>query len=435
MSLWPLQSLSERSFCIYGAGIVAASAYTAIEALYGRVPLFFLVSDSEANGTEENNKQNALDAASNMNGIPIKKLSEWKEQLHRQNGFSDFDFKNSLPEQYLVATPEAHHLAIVEALHALQIEESRIFLLTNERENELMEAYYRGILGHNTVLAVLSRLHAGAHGHSAVGRKQNSSGTDLDSISTKEERSEALNASTAYEQPFLTSAVHVYQAKSHMDRPLLHHFTLPSYIRPIQVGADLTEQTIASLQDNSGENISAKNRNYCELTATYYAWKHSHASYKGICHYRRIFNIGDEQMQRLLQCEAEWDVILPYPTIHYPNLSLQHTRYVKEEDWNAMLQAVRELEPGYLEAYEKSVLCEERGFYNFNMLIAKAAVFDDYCHFLFRILERTEELVTPRGWERADRFAGYLGENLTTIYFLKNREKWKILYAGKAWLT
>ena len=100
-----------------------------------------------------------------------------------------------------------------------------------------------------------------------------------------------------------------------------------------------------------------------------------------------------------------------------------------------MLQALGELEPAYLEAYEKNVTNDERYFFNFNMLIAKAEVFDEYCSFLFRVLERTEELVTPKGWERADRFAGYLGENLTTIYFLKNRERWKIAYAGKIWLT
>lgn len=410
----PLQSLSEHSFCIYGAGIVAASAYTAIEALYGCTPLFFLVSGPES----------ACDRTRDINGIPVITLSEWKMQV----------LCRRLPERYLVATPEAHHLAIVEALHALQIEDDRIFLLTNERENELMEAYYADILGHNTVPAFLSPFNTGAHGYSAAGRKHDGNGAEQDRFSMEEEIEE-WDAATAYERPSLTSVVHVYQAKSHMDRPLLHHFALPSYIRPIQVGADLTEESIADLRDNDGESISAKNRNYCELTATYYAWKHSNAPYKGICHYRRLFDIKEEQMRRLLEREAEWDAILPYPTVHYPNISAQHSRYVRGEDWNAVLRALQELEPAYYKAYEQSILAGERFFYNFNMLLAKSAVFDDYCSFLFRVLERTEQLVTPRGWERADRFAGYLGENLTTIYFLKNRDKWKTLYAGKIWLT
>ena len=189
------------------------------------------------------------------------------------------------------------------------------------------------------------------------------------------------------------------------------------------------------MKDNTGDNISDKNRNYCELTATYYAWKHSNAAYKGICHYRRILDISDMQIQALLEKKQEWDVIMPYPSVQYPDISAQHTRYVKEGDWNAMLQALQETAPEYLEAYEEYVATGGQFFNNFNILIAKAPVFDDYCSFLFRVLRRTEELTTPKGWERADRFAGYLGENLTTIYFIKKREILKIAYAGKLCLT
>ena len=130
----------------------------------------------------------------------------------------------------------------------------------------------------------------------------------------------------------------------------------------------------------------------------------------------------------------KWDVILPYPSVYYPNIDKEHTRYVGESDWRAMLQALRETAPAYLEAYEKGIADGEQFFHNFNMLIARAEVFDDYCNFLFSVLEKTETLTTPRGWERADRFAGYMGENLTTLYFLKNRDKWKMVYAGKRWL-
>ena len=68
-------------------------------------------------------------------------------------------------------------------------------------------------------------------------------------------------------------------------------------------------------------------------------------------------------------------------------------------------------------------------------MIARQDVFDDYCNFLFSVLSRTEELTTPKGWERSDRFAGYLGENLTTLYFMANKDRLKILHAGKIWLT
>ena len=39
---------------------------------------------------------------------------------------------------------------------------------------------------------------------------------------------------------------------------------------PIEVGADLRSRHIEGyIQDNTGDNISAKNKMYCELTAQY----------------------------------------------------------------------------------------------------------------------------------------------------------------------
>ena len=384
----PLQNLFTCPFCIYGAGIVASSAYMAIKTLYQKEPLFFLVSDSNEQIPNE------------IDGIVIKTLSEWTSEVQRMMP------ELEIPQYYLVAAPEEHHDAIEAALYSLKnvaIKAEQIILFTSELENRLMEEYYRRAEGCTTAFSIIAKNH----------------------VHEKNEEEKM-------------PSVQVFQAKSHMDKPLLNQYTSIDsleYLHPIQVGAALTDRKIVDLQDSVGDNISVKNRNYCELTATYYAWKHSHAAFKGICHYRRIFNISDVQMQELMEIEQEWDVILPYPSIHYPNISAQHSRYVKESDWNAMLQALREVAPEYLTAYENGVAEGEQFFYNFNMLIAKAQVFDDYCDFLFRVLERTEELTTPKGWDRADRFVGYLGENLTTIYFLKNCNKWKIAYAGKIWLT
>ncbi len=45
------------------------------------------------------------------------------------------------------------------------------------------------------------------------------------------------------------------------------------YSYPIQVGAALNEVDLGIARDDSGENISERNKNYCELTAYYYAYK------------------------------------------------------------------------------------------------------------------------------------------------------------------
>lgn len=400
-------------FCIYGAGIVATSIYTAIKTLYRKTPLFFLVSDAPEGKPDENPTE--------IDDIPVKRLSEWQCELQRTKGTQD-----AYPVYYLVVVPETHHPAITASLHDLQIDDSRICLFTGELENQFMEAYYSSRSECNTVTGLLD----------TQKRTKCEQAQTLDASGAlgagAEERAVAFRRTVSVSID--KTVLKVFQAKCHVDRPLQKPVQNPSYVYPIQVGADLTDQIISELRDNAGENISYKNRNYCELTAAYYAWKNCQADYKGLCHYRRIFEINDEQAQGLLERRNEWDVILPYPSIHYPDISTQHLRYIGNEDWKAMLQALEETAPDYFTAYQRLVESGEQYFYNFNMLIARAEVFDDYCSFLFSVLERAEELTMPRGWERADRFAGYMGENLTTLYFLKNRDALKIVYAGKKWL-
>ena len=57
---------------------------------------------------------------------------------------------------------------------------------------------------------------------------------------------------------------------------------------PIHVGK-AGQKDIGFIGDDTGENISYKNANYCELTGMYWAWKNLQADYIGLCHYRRYF--------------------------------------------------------------------------------------------------------------------------------------------------
>lgn len=435
------ENIRHSTFCIYGAGIVAASIYTAIKTLYHKTPLFFLISDFAGRGGtlgEEESRIRELD------GIAVKTLTEWRKQMRIQDGVEKPDpsaadtfpaSSSDIPDFYLIATPEIHHASIMDALLALNflsINKSQILLITNKLENELMEKYYSSRQDCTTVHSLLA-------GRMGQGGRKNG---------TRQQTQNDESQRTQYDGMRLP--IQVFQVKSHMDKPLHHKAEVPEtlerrqdtlenrhyqYLYPIQAGAALASQTVADIRDDTGDNISVKNGNYCELTATYHAWKNSNATYKGICHYRRIFDINTEQMQMLLTMETEWDVILPYPSIYYPNLAGEHARYVRESDWDAMLRALEEVAPEYFEAYKELVAKGVRFFYNFNMLIAKAPIFDEYCEFLFKVLERTEEYIVPKEQERADRYAGYLGENLTTIFYLKNRSRLKCIYAGKILLT
>lgn len=63
---------------------------------------------------------------------------------------------------------------------------------------------------------------------------------------------------------------------------------------PIQVGTASTEARYERMEyDNNGDNISAKNSQYCELTAQYWAWKNTENDYYGFFHYRRYMSFAN----------------------------------------------------------------------------------------------------------------------------------------------
>ena len=56
---------------------------------------------------------------------------------------------------------------------------------------------------------------------------------------------------------------------------------------PLFVGRNGKENFGFCSDDSCEDNISSKNRDYCELTGLYWMWKGSDADIIGLCHYRR----------------------------------------------------------------------------------------------------------------------------------------------------
>lgn len=227
-----------------------------------------------------------------------------------------------------------------------------------------------------------------------------------------------------------TADITLYMAKFYKDKALTSAYEIPPYICPVQVGAALCKERVAKLLDNSGDNISEKNVNYSELTALYWIWKNQLPGgadgYYGLVHYRRILELAEGDFCRLSANDI--DVVLPYPMAHEPNLHVHHERYLKDVDYRAMLQALEELQPAYAKVFPE--ILAQRYMYNYNMILARRDVLKDYCEWLFPILERAEQLSEPKGWERADRYIGYMGETLCTLYFMANQDKMKIAHTG-----
>lgn len=194
----------------------------------------------------------------------------------------------------------------------------------------------------------------------------------------------------------------------------------PGYI-PIQVGTE-GKTKLGYLVDNTGDNISVKNANYCELTGLYWIWKNTSDDYKGLVHYRRYFSNSLKankilKERYILRALKKFDVILPF---RYTMDKSLIDDYCEISGFKKDLESVREIiqnkYPNYLNAYDNTM--NNNKIYFYNMIIARKNVFDNYCEWLFSILFELEKKVDLFGYnDYQKRIYGFLSERLLNVYF------------------
>lgn len=221
----------------------------------------------------------------------------------------------------------------------------------------------------------------------------------------------------------------VYMAVSHKDKMLKGIYNEELWIQKIQAGAALTDKRILELTDEGKDSLSAENDLYGELTAAYYAWKHNRKRITGLFHYRRVLRITGEQLYLLKTKKI--DVILPLPFVCFPDASGQYGRYILPRDIEIMKQVLKECErENYIELEN---LLKSPYLYNYNILIARKEVFDDYCGWLFPMLRQIADRCEKEKRDRMPRYIGRIGEVMTSLYFMRNKKNWKITHGEKVW--
>lgn len=197
---------------------------------------------------------------------------------------------------------------------------------------------------------------------------------------------------------------------------------------PVQVGA-LGKDDLGYQRDDVGENISHKNANYCELTALYWGWKNNASDYLGLVHYRRYFanksmtfkkgmTADDVVMthEEIVQTLDTTDVIVPKKRRYWIETLYSHYAHTLDKQHLDITRDIISIRyPEFLGVYDSTM--KQTYGYMFNMFIMKKELVNEYCTWLFPILDELFERVDTSqmsGFEA--RYVGRVSELLFNVW-------------------
>lgn len=203
----------------------------------------------------------------------------------------------------------------------------------------------------------------------------------------------------------------------------------PMYL-PVQMGHAI-HPAIGYIGDDTGENISERNANFCELTGLYWAAHNIDSDYIGIVHYRRYFGsrkksifapkkervIGHEELSAIL---ATTNVILPKERHYF--IETNYTQYIHahhKQDLTVTRSIIERKCPEYLPAYD--LYMSKTHGHHFNMFVMKRELLCHYCTWLFDILFELERELDMTGYSDNDkRVFGFVSERLLDAWLTTN---------------
>jgi lipopolysaccharide biosynthesis glycosyltransferase len=213
---------------------------------------------------------------------------------------------------------------------------------------------------------------------------------------------------------------------------------------PIHVGAALarTELPLCA-RDDSGDNISSKNPNFCELTALYWMWKNVEADYYGLFQYRRFLHfkrIGAPSVAvheftpettaqlgwtrpQIEAMFAQYDIVTSkrwavHPAGLFKLTMSNYDFYAKEHnirDLDVVIAIIKEKHPEVYPYVLRYLYSEKCTFAN--LFAMRADYFKRYAEWLFSVLFSAQARIDVSGYDPYQkRVFGFLAERLCGGY-------------------
>ena len=233
-------------------------------------------------------------------------------------------------------------------------------------------------------------------------------------------------------------------------------------LQPVQVGCVRSGERFAwALHDDEGENISDLNPMYCELTTQYWAWKNTRSDYVGFCHYRRYFDFspdvhreneygevmdgridGATQRRYSLSDPAIRETVRSFDVITTPLVDVRKfmgskatlrshydaAPHLHVEDLERVMESVVRRDPSYREDVDAFLDGHTARFCN--MFIMRRDIFDEYCSWMFPILEEFCDATDMSHYSREGlRTPGHLSERLLNVFLMhaeRTGRDWKV---------
>ncbi|WP_296012911.1 DUF4422 domain-containing protein [uncultured Treponema sp.] len=225
---------------------------------------------------------------------------------------------------------------------------------------------------------------------------------------------------------------------------------------PIQVGAAISDVDLGMQRDDqvNGEpcdNISAKNKSYCELTALYWAWKnikkiYPNLEYIGLNHYRRYFsfdkkNCFDDAVvlpenevkkyeldkSKLEKILSKYDALMAKPRVYPYSLEVDYSVCHVSDDIKTIGKLIHDNYSDYYSDFLSVITCNNK-LSHYNMTVIGWNDFCKYCEWIFSVLNKAENIINIANYNATQsRIWGYLAERLFNVWIVHNNQNIKFL--------